>query len=56
MHCHSETQEPDLVNKSQIIKVAIAVILLITALVIIVTSLTGGGGEETLPETQNLLR
>jgi len=37
------------VNKSQIIKVAIAVILLITAIVIIVSSLTGGGGTEDLP-------
>lgn len=40
-------------NKSQIIKVAIAVILLITAIVIIVSSLTGGG-ESTIDAVPNL--
>lgn len=40
-----QPEEPEAVNKSQIIKVAIAVILLITAIVIIVSSLSGGGGD-----------
>lgn len=40
---HPQIEEPGIVNKSQIIKVVIAVILLITAIVIIVSSLSGGG-------------
>lgn len=37
-----QIQEPASVNKSQIIKVVIAVILLITAIIIIASSLSGG--------------
>jgi hypothetical protein len=47
-----QIQEPASVNKSQIIKVVIAVILLITAIIIIASSLSGGKkprGPQTRP-------